>query len=237
LEVEQRIIIALDYQTLSEVENFLSVFDLSQKHSPKILKVGMELYYSEGPKIIEYIKSLGLKIFLDLKVHDIPNTAYGAIKSLSKYGVDILNVHASGGIEMMKRAKEACSPDTKLIAVTQLTSLDDTMINLELGISDNSIDNVIRLAKNTFQAGLDGVVSSPLEAKLIKQDTRADFLTVCPGVRLPEDSNQDQKRISSPEWAFANGCDYIVMGRSITGSANPDKTFMDICKSLSAQGV
>jgi orotidine-5'-phosphate decarboxylase len=230
MEIEDRIIIALDYQTKSEVQSFLSTFDLSQKYSPKIVKVGMELYYSEGPKILEYIKSLGLKIFLDLKVHDIPTTAYGAIKSLSKYGVDILNVHASGGIEMMKRAKEACLVDTKLIAVTQLTSLDDKIINSELGINENSEDNVIRLAKNTFQAGLDGVVSSPLEAALIKKHTKIDFLTVCPGVRLAENTNQDQKRIASPKWALANGCDYIVIGRAITQPKAPDKIFVDLCK-------
>lgn len=234
MNIEERIIVALDYQTQEEVEKFLSIFDLSQKDNlykrPKMVKVGMELYYSEGPKILEYIKSLGLKIFLDLKVHDIPNTAHGAIKSLSKYGVDILNVHATGGIEMMQRAKEACSGDTKLIAVTQLTSLDDQMINSELGISGNSESNVIRLAKNAKAAGLDGVVSSPLEAAKIKEKTSADFLTVCPGVRLSDGAVQDQKRISTPDYALNNGCDYIVMGRAITQSENPAKSFQEICE-------
>lgn len=230
MEVKERIIIALDYQTQEEVENFLSKFDLSQKLAPKMVKVGMELYYSEGPKILEYIKSLGLKIFLDLKVHDIPNTAHGAIKSLTKYGVDILNVHAAGGIEMMKRAKEACTGDTKLIAVTQLTSLDDSVINNELGISGDSETNVIRLAKNAQAAGLDGVVSSPLEAAKIKENTSASFLTVCPGVRLADGAVQDQKRIASPDFALNNGCDFIVMGRAITQAANPAETFKSICQ-------
>lgn len=228
MEIEERIIIALDYQTQAEVEKILSVFDLSQKLSPKIVKVGMELYYAEGPKILEYLKGLGLKIFLDLKVHDIPNTAYGAIKSLSKYGVDILNVHAAGGIEMMKRAKEACFGATKLIAVTQLTSIDESIINNELGILGDSETNVIRLAKNAKAAGLDGVVSSPLEASKIKENTAKDFLTVCPGVRLDKGKSQDQKRIATPEFALANGCDYIVMGRAITQAENPNEIFRDI---------
>lgn len=230
MEIEERIIIALDYQTQEEVEKFLSKFDLSQKLAPKMVKVGMELYYSEGPKILEYLKNLGLKIFLDLKVHDIPNTAHGAIKSLTKYGVDILNVHAAGGIEMMQRAKEACTGDTKLIAVTQLTSLDDSVINNELGISGDSESNVIRLAKNAQAAGLDGVVSSPLEAAKIKENTSASFLTVCPGVRLADGAVQDQKRIATPDFALNNGCDYIVMGRAITQAENPAETFEAICK-------
>jgi len=199
-----------------------------------MVKVGMELYYSEGPKILEYLKSLGLKIFLDLKVHDIPNTAYGAIKSLSKYGVDILNVHAAGGIEMMKRAKEACSGNTKLIAVTQLTSLDDSMINVELGISGDSESNVIRLARNAKAAGLDGVVSSPLEAAKIKENTSSNFLTVCPGVRLVDGAVGDQKRVATPDYALNNGCDYIVMGRAIISSSDPAKTFQEVCELVHA---
>jgi len=234
MNIEERIIIALDFQTQAEVESFLGGFDLTKKLSPKMVKVGMELYYSEGPKILDYLKSLGLKIFLDLKVHDIPNTAHGAIKSLSKYGVDILNVHAAGGVEMMKRAKEACSGSTKLIAVTQLTSLDDSMINTELGISGDSEANVIRLAKNAEAAGLDGVVSSPLEASKIKENTSASFLTVCPGVRLSDGAVQDQKRITTPDYALNKGCDYIVMGRAIRQAVSPAETFREVCDKVLA---
>ncbi len=188
----------------------------------------MELYYAEGPSMIEFLKDLGLQVFLDLKVHDIPNTAYGAIQSLAKYGVDIVNVHASGGIEMMQRAKDAltdANSSAKLIAVTQLTSTDQKTMNEELGIAGSVEDAVLRLATNTKTAGLDGIVCSPLEVPLIKTNLGKSFITVCPGIRLATNSADDQKRIMTPQQAFENGADYIVMGRAITEANEPEIAF------------
>lgn len=224
MEILDRVIIALDFSSLAEVNSFLQKFSWASELRPRFVKVGMELFYAEGFKIIDILKEKNLKIFLDLKVHDIPNTAYGAISSLSKLNVDILNVHASGGIEMMKKAKQAlldAGSTTKLIAVTQLTSTDQTMLNSELGISGDIESAVMRLAKNTQQAGLDGIVCSPLETSVIKSALGAGFITVCPGVRFQDTSAHDQKRITTPEQAFKLGADYIVMGRAISSEPEP----------------
>jgi len=233
MEILDRIIIALDFSSLAEVNSFLQKFNWTSKLRPRFVKVGMELFYAEGFKIIDILKEKNLKIFLDLKVHDIPNTAYGAISSLSKLNVDILNVHASGGIEMMKKAKQAlldAGSTTKLIAVTQLTSTDQTMLNSELGISGDIESAVMRLAKNTQQTGLDGIVCSPLETTLIKSALGAEFITVCPGVRFSDTHAHDQKRITTPEQAFKLGADYIVMGRAISSVPEPES----IMEALSA---
>ncbi len=233
--INQRIIIALDFSSKAEVRKFLDKFDLKAKDSLKFVKLGMELYYAEGPSMIELLKNLGLQVFLDLKVHDIPNTTYGAIRSLAKYGVDIVNVHASGGIEMMKRAKDALidsNSNAKLIAVTQLTSTDQKTMNEELGISGTVERAVLRLATNANTAGLDGIVCSPLEVPLIKNNLGKNFITVCPGIRLTDNNADDQKRIMTPEQAFSNGADYIVMGRAITGAKEPALSFQDVCRSL-----
>ena len=225
MEILDRVIIALDFSSLSEVNSFLQKFNWASELRPRFVKVGMELFYAEGFKIIDILKEKDLKIFLDLKVHDIPNTAYGAISSLSRLNVDILNVHASGGIEMMKTAKRAlldAGSTTKLIAVTQLTSTDQTMLNSELGISGDIESAVMRLAKNTQQAGLDGIVCSPLETTLIKSALGPEFITVCPGVRFSDTHAHDQKRITTPEQAFKLGADYIVMGRAISSVPEPE---------------
>jgi orotidine-5'-phosphate decarboxylase len=227
MEILDRIIIALDYSNKSEIEKFFNKFDWSNDTRPRFVKVGMELFYAEGPRIIEYLKSKDLKIFLDLKIHDIPNTAYGAISSLAKYPVDILNVHASGGIAMMKKAKEAIisqNSQAKLIAVTQLTSTDQNMLNNELGINGDIDTAVMRLASNTQQAGLDGIVCSPLEVKLVKQSLGKNFITVCPGVRFADGNSHDQKRFCTPQQAFELGTDYIVIGRAITESSEPQES-------------
>ncbi len=228
MEINERIIVALDFSSKAEVERFLGKFDLNKKDSLRFVKLGMELYYAEGLSMIEFLKDQGLQVFLDLKVHDIPNTAYGAIKSLAKYGVDIVNVHASGGIEMMQRAKDALidvNSTAKLIAVTQLTSTDQKTMNEELGITGSIENAVLRLATNAKKAGLDGVVCSPLEVPLIKTNLGKNFITVCPGIRLATNNADDQKRITTPEQAFNNGADYIVMGRAITGANEPEMTF------------
>ncbi|MEY3369377.1 MAG: orotidine 5-phosphate decarboxylase [Cyanobacteriota bacterium] len=224
MEILDRVIIALDFSSLSEVNSFLQKFNWASELRPRFVKVGMELFYAEGFKIIDILKEKNLKIFLDLKVHDIPNTAYGAISSLSRLNVDILNVHASGGIEMMKKAKQAlldAGSTTKLIAVTQLTSTDQTMLNSELGISGDIESAVMRLAKNTQQAGLDGIVCSPLETTVIKSALGPRFITVCPGVRFQDTNAHDQKRCTTPEQAFKLGADYIVIGRAISSVSEP----------------
>ncbi len=218
----EKTIIALDYPDLNSVMDFIESFDYSSAKHPSFVKVGMELFYHAGAGIIDYLKKKKLKVFLDLKVHDIPNTAYGAIRSLAELGVDILNVHAAGGIQMMTKAKEALEGfDTKLIAVTVLTSLDQEAVSNELKISGSIQDTVIQYARNAHQAGLDGVVSSPLEAQVIKEEISKEFITVCPGIRFADSQTQDQKRIATPDWALANGCDYIVMGRAITQADDP----------------
>ena len=141
---------------------------------------------------------------------------------MAHLGADILNVHAAGGESMMRKAKEALEGfDTKLIAVTILTSLDKEALNTELNIEGTVQDTVIKYAQSAYNAGLDGVVSSPLEAQMIKDKVNKDFITVCPGIRFADSNVQDQKRIASPDWAFANGCDYIVMGRAITQAKDP----------------
>lgn len=219
-DYKNRIIVALDFQTKEEV---VSLVEASQGEL-QYAKVGMELFYSLGADIINYLKDQGLKVFLDLKVHDIPNTAAGALKSLSKLEVDMVNVHASGGIKMMQAAKEALSQaDSKplIIGVTQLTSTDQDMLNNELNISGSTQDAVINLAKNAKTAGLDGVVASPLEVSNIKETCGKDFITVTPGIRLAGNSQDDQKRITTPAEAFRNGSDYIVIGRPITQSSDP----------------
>ena len=184
----------------------------------------MELYYAEGPSIVKEIKERGHKIFLDLKLHDIPNTVYKAMKNVAALGVDMTNVHAAGTIEMMKAAKKAIdevNPNTKLIAVTQLTSTSEEMMQKELWIDHPINDTIQHYALNTQQAGLDGVVCSPLEAKLVKDVCNEDFITVTPGIRFDDASKGDQKRVTTPAMAREIGSSYIVVGRPITASDDP----------------
>lgn len=216
-------IVALDFSSLEEVKKFLASLDAA-KNKAKYMKVGMELFYAEGKEVIDVIKSHGYKVFLDLKVHDIPNTCYAAVKNIVGLGADIINVHASGGIEMMKAARRAVDEsgvDIKLIAVTYLTSMDEKVLHDELAINKSLDEAILGLAKNTKEAGLDGVVCSPKEAAMIKKHIGADFLTVCPGVRLAGAASHDQKRVCTPEEAISNGADLIVMGRAITQASEP----------------
>jgi orotidine-5'-phosphate decarboxylase len=218
-------IVALDFSSKQEVVDFLKQFD-----KPITVKIGMELTYAEGLDIVKTVKEMGHDIFLDLKLHDIPNTVKGGMKNLANLGVNIVNCHAAGGIEMMKAAKaglvEGAKGDIPLcIAVTQLTSTSKEAMNNELGIPGEVIDTVVAYAKNAKAAGLDGVVCSVHEAKAIKEACGPDFLTVTPGIRLATDSVDDQKRVATPAFAKEQGCDYIVVGRSITKAANPKETF------------
>lgn len=214
-----RPIIALDFENREQVEQFLNRFDESL-----FVKVGMELFYAEGPQIVQEIHARGHDIFLDLKLYDIPNTVCRAMSVLGGLNVAMTNVHAHGGVAMMKRAAESFkdkNPDGKLIAVTQLTSMNELNVSDEQQSKLSLDDSVEHLARLTLSAGLDGVVSSPLESKRIHETCGDDFLTVTPGIRLSEDSVDDQVRVVTPDEARALGTDYIVVGRSITTSEDP----------------
>lgn len=227
---ESRICIALDFQTKAEVLEFLDKFEDEKLY----VKVGMELFYGEGIDMIKEIKKRGHKIFLDLKLHDIPNTVKSAMKQLAKLDVDIVNVHASGSIAMMKAALEGLEEGKTgekrplCIAVTCLTSLDQEVLDNELLIHEPLEDVVLQWAKNTKEAGLDGVVCSPLESKVIHENLGEDFLTVTPGIRLASDNVNDQKRVTTPAMARELTSSYIVVGRTITRAENPVETYREV---------
>ena len=215
------VIIACDFQNREETMGFLSRFEGEKPY----LKIGMELFYGQGPEIVREIKGAGFSIFLDLKLHDIPNTVRKAMTNLARLGVDMVNVHASGTIAMMEAAKEGLlegqGDDVKLIAVTQLTSTTEAVMQRELLINAGLDDTVSKYAHNAKLAGLDGVVCSPLETRLVKAACGQSFLAVTPGIRYPEGSADDQRRITSPGRARELGSDYIVVGRPITASDDP----------------
>ena len=218
------VIIACDFSSKEETLKFLDQF----KEEKPFVKIGMELFYAEGGEIVKEIKKRGHKIFLDLKLCDIPNTVYKAMKNIASLGVDMTNVHAFGSIEMMKAAKKAINevnPETKLIAVTVLTSSDQNVLDNELMIDGNINDVILKYASNTKEAGLDGVVCSPLESKIIKEKCGEDFLTVTPGIRFADDAKGDQKRVTTPAMAKEIGSSYIVVGRSITGANDPVEAY------------
>jgi orotidine-5'-phosphate decarboxylase len=215
------VIIALDFPGAKETMEFLDRFT----DRKPFVKIGMELFYAEGPSIVREIKKRGHKIFLDLKLHDIPNTVKGGMRSLRDLGVDMTNVHAGGGVAMMKAAVEGLTREDGtrpiLIAVTQLTSTSQETMTEELLIDRPIADVVAEYAKNAKLAGLDGVVCSPLEAGRIHEEAGSGFITVTPGIRFAGDAKGDQARITTPEKAKEIGSDYIVVGRSITNAADP----------------
>lgn len=217
------VIIALDFSTGEETLNFLDKFANADRKP--YVKVGMELYYAEGPAIIKAIKKRGHKLFLDLKLHDIPNTVRKAMSVLSEMDVDMVNVHAAGTIDMMKAAKEGLTREDGtrplLIAVTQLTSTSQERMTNELLIEEDIDKVVIKYAENADDAGLDGVVCSPLEAGKIHSACGQSFLTVTPGVRFADGDKGDQVRVTTPEKAKEIGSDYIVVGRPITQADDP----------------
>ena len=216
------VIIACDFSSKEETLKFLSKF---KKRKP-FVKIGMELFYAEGPSIVKEIKKRGHKIFLDLKLHDIPNTVNKAMSVLSKLKVDMVNCHASGTKAMMKAAKDGLKKSkTLLIAVTQLTSTDQKAMNNDLLIKEDINKVVIHYAKNAKASGLDGVVCSPLEAKKVHQACGKNFITVTPGVRFKENAKGDQKRVMAPSEAKKIGSDYIVVGRPITEAKDPVKAY------------
>ncbi len=234
---ESRICIALDFQTRAEVEAFLDKFEDEKLY----VKVGMELFYGEGIEMIKAIKARGHKIFLDLKLHDIPNTVKSAMRQLAKLDVDMINVHASGSIAMMKAALQGLDEGKTgehrplCIAVTCLTSLDQEILDNELLIHDQLEDVVLKWAENAKEAGLDGVVCSPLESKIIHDQLGTDFLTVTPGIRLASDSVNDQKRVTTPAMAREFTSSYIVVGRTITGSENPVETYHEVYRQFQGE--
>ncbi|MDD6467117.1 MAG: orotidine-5'-phosphate decarboxylase [Erysipelotrichaceae bacterium] len=214
------VIIACDFSTKEQTLAFLDQFTTVKP----FVKIGMELFYAEGPSIVTEIKARGHKIFLDLKLHDIPNTVYKAMKNVARLQVDMTNVHAAGTIEMMKAAQKAIdevNPSTQLIAVTQLTSTSEEVMQEELWIDHPINDTVQHYAKNAEKAGLAGVVCSPLEARLVKEVCNKNFITVTPGIRFDDATKGDQKRVTTPAMAKEIGSHYIVVGRPITAAEDP----------------
>ncbi|MBF0786631.1 MULTISPECIES: orotidine-5'-phosphate decarboxylase [unclassified Streptococcus] len=224
---EERPVIALDFPSFEQVKAFLGLFPSDER---LYVKVGMELYYAVGPEILTYIKNLGHSIFLDLKLHDIPNTVESAMRVLAKSGVDMTNVHAAGGVEMMKAAKHGLGDGAKLIAVTQLTSTSEEQMRQYQNIQGSLKDSVLHYAQKTHEAGLDGVVCSAQEASAIKGVTADDFICLTPGIRPQGTAVGDQKRVVSPADAYRLGSDYIVVGRPITQAANPVESYRTIYK-------
>lgn len=217
------VIIACDFGSAEQCYEFLDKF--SAEARKPFLKIGMELYYAAGPEIVKSLKEKGFKIFLDLKLHDIPNTVRKAMKVLSKLDVDMVNVHASGTIEMMRAALEGLTREDGsrplLIAVTQLTSTSEEAMRKQLLIDASINDTIVKYALNAKEAGLDGVVCSPLESGMVKEACGKDFLTVTPGIRFADSSTDDQVRITDPAKARELGSDFIVVGRPITAAADP----------------
>lgn len=219
------VIIACDFYSTTELFSFLENFKGEER---PYLKIGMQLFYAAGLSLVHKLKNDDYKIFLDLKLHDIPNTVKNAMAVLSDANVDMVNVHASGGSRMMKAALEGIREGkndrdtvTKLIAVTQLTSTSQEDMNFDLGLPGKVEDVVLKYALNAKNAGLDGVVCSPHEASKMHEKLGSDFLTVTPGIRFDNSVSDDQRRIMTPLEAGKAGSDYIVVGRPITKSSNP----------------
>lgn len=224
------VIIACDFASADDTFKFLDKFT----EEKPFVKIGMELFYAEGPSIVREIKRRGHKIFLDLKLHDIPNTVKKSMAVLSKLDVDMTNLHAAGTIDMMKAALEGLTREDGtrpiLIAVTQLTSTSEERMQKELLINATINDTIVKYAQNAKVAGLDGVVCSPLEAGMVKQACSKDFITVTPGVRFADGEVGDQVRVTTPEKAREIGSDYIVVGRPITQADDPVAAYRRCCK-------
>ena len=217
------VIIACDFKNKEEFLKFIEPFEGLNP----FLKIGMEIFYKEGPQLVKTLKEMGCKIFLDLKLHDIPNTVEKAMRNIAELGVEITNCHAAGGIEMMKAARRGLDytesgKKTELIAVTQLTSISQEALEKELLIEKPLPEVVKAYALNAKEAGLQGVVCSPLEASIIKE---LGLISVTPGIRFADNSKDDQKRVATPEYAKELGATYIVVGRAITGAENPVEAY------------
>ena len=215
------VIIACDFSSKEQTLNFLDKFT----DRKPFVKIGMELFYAEGPEIVRTIKERGHRIFLDLKLHDIPNTVKKAMSVLRNLDVDMTNVHAAGTVDMMRAAIEGLTREDGtrplLIAVTQLTSTSEERMQKELLIGASINDTIVKYAENAKAAGLDGVVCSPLEAAMVKEACGVEFMTVTPGVRFADGDVGDQVRVTTPERAKEIGSDFIVVGRPITAAPDP----------------
>ncbi|MCR5833722.1 MAG: orotidine-5'-phosphate decarboxylase [Selenomonadaceae bacterium] len=234
---DERLIVALDFHTMDDVKNLVNELGDSVNY----YKVGMELFYSVGAGVVEWLKAQDKKIFLDLKLHDIPNTVAGGLCSLMNLGADILNIHASGGYTMMKTAADSLRNEAakrgidcpKLVAITVLTSINDKELS-DVGFAADMQSQVVRLAKLTKSAGVDGVVASPQEAKLIRENCGEDFMIITPGVRPTGANINDQSRIATPAAALANGANKLVIGRPIRAAQNPREATLKILEEMSS---
>lgn len=217
--MKNRVIIALDFPKPSAAEAFLKLWKNEEK---PFIKVGYQLFVQVGPDWVARRKEEGYSIFLDLKLHDIPQTVASAVEALIQLNVDFLTIHASGGKKMMEAAKEmARGSNLRLLAVTQLTSTDQQMLNQELQIAGTVADSVLHLSQLADQAGMDGVICSGQEVQRIKQVTSSNFLAVTPGIRPQGSEAHDQKRVVTPRKAIEAGADYLVIGRPIIRAASP----------------
>ena len=234
---EDKIILAIDGLNLYQSKSLL-------EKCPNIrwVKVGLELFVREGPEVIKILKGLNKKIFLDLKFHDIPNTMGAACYQVSKLGVDIISVHASAGFKALKESKKASLEGSKvtnvmppsIVGVTVLTSFSLTDFQKDLDRNNTIEDNVLRLAKLSFDAGLDGCVCSPLEAKMLRSIYKNNFELITPGIRMNIENKNDQSRIMTPNEAINNGASKLVVGRTISKAKDPNKIFLEICKSINS---
>lgn len=230
----KRIIIALDVGNRGEALSLVN-----QLEGVEIFKVGLKLFTAEGPSLLGKIKALGKKVFLDLKFHDIPNTVAEAVKVGVRYGVHMLTLHSSGGREMLEKAVASAAAEADkegvekplLLAVTVLTSLKSDQLR-EIGMTDDTFLQVLRLAKLSKEAGVGGVVCSPQEIEIVKKETGRDLLVVAPGIRPLWAAAHDQKRIMTPSLAIQKGADYLVIGRPITESPSPQEAFLKILSEL-----
>ncbi|MCL1948353.1 MAG: orotidine-5'-phosphate decarboxylase [Turicibacter sp.] len=226
------IIIAMDLPNKAAVEAFINKFPEGES---LYLKVGMELYYKEGPAIVTYLKERGHRIFLDLKMHDIPNTVRSAMRSIASLGVDLTNLHAAGGKKMMEAAIEGLVEGTpegqtrpQIIAVTQLTSTSKEVMNNEQGIPGEVAESALKWAKLSKEAGLDGVVCSVHEARSVHEACGEGFIALTPGIRLEGDDAHDQTRVATPKFGKEEGSTYLVLGRSITLAENPFEVYQKV---------
>ncbi|MFC7442356.1 orotidine-5'-phosphate decarboxylase [Laceyella putida] len=228
MSADKRIFIALDYPTAREAEQLLAHWDQTSKPA---IKVGYQLFYAVGPRWVAERKAEGYTVFLDLKLHDIPNTVANGVESLSGLGVDFLTIHASGGRAMIAAAREMAERKSqagkrlRLLGVTQLTSTDQTMMNEEIGIPGTVKESVLHYTQLAYAAGADGVICSAHEARDVKAHSGSDFLAVTPGIRPKGVDAGDQKRIMTPSEAIRHGADYLVVGRAITAAANPKQAY------------
>jgi orotidine-5'-phosphate decarboxylase len=234
IRLAQKIIIALDVKTGQDALTLVDKLD-----EAKVFKVGLELFTAEGPALFDGLKARQKRLFLDLKLHDIPNTVAGAVSSGTRHGIQMMTLHAAGGREMMIRAREAAETGAQntgmdrplLLGVTILTSLKESQL-AEIGMEADTEAQVLRLARLAQDAGMDGVVCSPWEIELIKQECGKDFLVVSPGIRPAWAAAQDQKRIMTPSQAVEKGADFIVIGRPVTQASSPSKAFAKIVNEL-----